>query len=83
MDGGRKSVEPLANRIAGAGVHSLRQTVDRSSWVVEPIQQQLAGQGIDVVAGPELCGIDDGRFRAGTYDLWHGQVEDFRPISPR
>ena len=44
MDGGRKSIEPLAERIAGADAQSLRQFVGQSPWAVEQIQQRLAGQ---------------------------------------
>src|SRR5664279_4564079 len=50
MEGGRKSIEPLAGRIEGADVQSLRQFVGQSPWAVEEIQQRLAEKVADCVA---------------------------------
>ena len=62
MDGGRKSIEPLADRIAGADVQSLRQFVGQSPWAVEEIQQRLAEKVVDVLAEPEVWMIDETSF---------------------
>ncbi len=62
MDGGRKSIEPLAERIAGADVQSLRQFVGQSPWAVEQIQQRLAEKVVDLLAEPEVWMIDETSF---------------------
>lgn len=62
MDGGRKSIEPLAERIAGADVQSLRQFVGQSPWAVELIQQRLAEKVADLLAEPEVWMIDETSF---------------------
>jgi SRSO17 transposase len=48
MEGGRKSIEPLAGRVEGADVQSLRQFVGQSPWAVEQIQQKLAEKMADL-----------------------------------
>ena len=55
MDGGRKSIEPLAERIVGADVQSLRQFVGQSPWAVEQIQQRLAEKVADLMVNRK-CG---------------------------
>jgi hypothetical protein len=62
MDGGRKSIEPLAERIAGADVQSLRQFVGQSPRAVEQIQQRLAEKVVDLMAEPEVWTIDETSF---------------------
>lgn len=62
MEGGRKSIEPLADRIAGADVQSLRQFVGQSPWAVEEIQQRLAEKVVDLLAEPEVWMIDETSF---------------------
>jgi SRSO17 transposase len=62
MEGGRKSIEPLAGRIAGADVQSLRQFVGQSPWAVEQIQQKLAEKVVDLLAEPEVWMIDETSF---------------------
>ena len=67
MEGGRKSIEPLANRMAGADVQSLRQFVGQSPWAVEEIQQRLAEKMVDLLAEPEVWMIDETSFsKAGS-----------------
>ncbi len=61
MDGGRKSIGPLADRIAGA-VGSLRQFVGQSPWAVEQIQRRLAEKVADLMAEPEVWMIDETSF---------------------
>ena len=62
LEGGRKSVEPLAERVDGADVQSLRQFVGQSPWEVEQVQQQLAEKMVDVLAEPEVWMIDETAF---------------------
>lgn len=62
MEGGRKSIEPIADRIAGADVQSLRQFVGQSPWAVEQIQKQLAAKVVDLLAEPEVWMIDETSF---------------------
>lgn len=62
MEGGRKSIEPLAERMGGADVQSLRQFVGQSPWPVEQIQKQLAEKVVDLLAEPEVWMIDETAF---------------------
>jgi SRSO17 transposase len=62
MEGERKSIEPLADRINGADVQSLRQFVGQSPWAVEQIQQRLAEKVVDLWAEPEVWMIDETSF---------------------
>jgi SRSO17 transposase len=62
LEGGRKSIEPLAGRIDGADVQSLRQFVGQSPWAVEQIQQRLAEKVVDLLAEPEVWMIDETSF---------------------
>jgi SRSO17 transposase len=62
MEGGRKSIEPLAGRVAGADVQSLRQFVGQSPWAVEQIQQRVAEKVVDILTEPEVWMIDETSF---------------------
>ena len=62
MEGGRKSIEPMADRMDGADVQSLRQFVGQSPWAVEQIQQKLAEKVVDLLAEPEVWMIDETSF---------------------
>ena len=62
LEGGRKSIEPLAERMGGADVQSLRQFVGQSPWAVEQIQQQLAEKVVDLLTEPEVWMIDETSF---------------------
>jgi SRSO17 transposase len=62
MEGARKSIEPLAGRIEGADVQSLRQFVGQSPWAVEQIQQKLAEKVVDLLVEPEVWMIDETSF---------------------
>ena len=42
LDGERKSMEPMAERVAGADVQALRQFLGQSPWEVEEIERGLA-----------------------------------------
>ena len=74
MEGGRKSIEPLAGRIVGADVQSLRQFVGQSPWAVEQIQQRLAEKVVDLLAEPEVWMIDETSFpKAGEASVGVGR----------
>lgn len=62
MDGDRKSIEPMAQRIDGADVQSLRQFVGQSPWPVEQIQECLAQKVADLMSEPEVWMIDETSF---------------------
>jgi SRSO17 transposase len=62
MEGSRKSIEPMADRIAGADVQSLRQFVGQSPWAVEEVQRLLAQKVVDLLAEPEVWMIDETSF---------------------
>lgn len=62
LAGERKSVEPMAERVGGADVQSLRQFVGQSPWAVAGIQKQLAEKVVDLLAEPEVWMIDETSF---------------------
>jgi len=62
MEGSRKSIEPMADRIAGADVQSLRQFVGQSPWAVEAVQRLLAQKVVDLLAEPEVWMVDETSF---------------------
>jgi SRSO17 transposase len=62
LDGERKSIEPMAQRIAGADIQSLRQFVGQSPWDVEEVQHLLAEKMVDLLSEPEVWMIDETSF---------------------
>ena len=62
LEGGRKSIEPMADRVGGADVQALRQFVGQSPWAVEAIQKQLAEKVVDLLTEPEVWMIDETSF---------------------
>lgn len=44
LDGERKSIEPLAERVPGGNVQALQQFVGQSPWAWEPVRRLLAQQ---------------------------------------
>ena len=70
LDGKRKSIEPMAHRIAGADVQSLRQCVGQSPWAVEEVQWRLAQKMVDLLSALEVWILDDTSFpKAGTHSV--------------
>jgi SRSO17 transposase len=70
LDGERKSIEPMASRIAGADVQALRQFVGQSPWAVEEVQCRLAHQVIDLLSEAEVWIIDETSFpKAGRHSV--------------
>lgn len=62
LDGERKSIEPMANRIAEADVQALRQFVGQSPWAVEEVQRRLAEKVVDLLSEPEVWILDETSF---------------------
>src|SRR3989338_10477058 len=50
LDGERKSIEPMAARLA-ADMQGLRQFAGQSPWGVEEGQRRLALKGVDLLSG--------------------------------
>jgi SRSO17 transposase len=70
LDGERKSIEPIANRIEGADVQALRQFVGQSPWAVEEIQHRLAERMVDLLSEPEVWILDETSFpKAGEHSV--------------
>ena len=70
LDGERKSIEPLASRVAGANVQALRQFVGQSPWEVEEIERRLALKVVDLLSEPEVWILDETAFpKAGGHSV--------------
>jgi SRSO17 transposase len=70
LDGERKSIEPMAERVAGADVQGLRQFVGQSPWEVEEIERRLALKVVDLLSEPEVWIIDETAFpKAGEHSV--------------
>jgi len=70
LDGQRKSVEPMAERISGADVQSLRQFLSQSPWEVAEVQRRLALKVVDTLSEPELWILDETSFpKAGEHSV--------------
>ena len=70
LDGERKSIEPLAARVAGADVQALRQFVGQSPWEVEEVQRRLALKVVDLLSEPEVWILDETAFpKAGEHSV--------------
>jgi len=70
LDGDRKSIEPMANRMVEADVQALRQFVGQSPWAVEEVQRRLAEKIVDLLSEPEVWIIDETSFpKAGDHSV--------------
>jgi len=70
LDGERKSIEPIADRIEGADVQALRQFVGQSPWAVEEVQRRLALKVADLLGDAEVWILDDTSFpKAGKHSV--------------
>src|SRR3990167_9914513 len=70
LDGERKSMEPMAARVAGADAQALRQFVGQSPWEVEEIERRLALKVVDLLSEPEVWIIDETAFpKAGGHSV--------------
>jgi SRSO17 transposase len=70
LDGARKSIEPMAERLPGADVQALRQFVGQSPWAVEAVQRELARKVVDLLSDPEVWILDETSFpKAGEHSV--------------
>ncbi len=70
LDGDRKSIEPIAERIPGADVQALRKFVGQSPWAVQEIQQRLALKMVNLLSEAEVWIIDETSFpKAGSHSV--------------
>jgi len=70
LDGERKSVQPMAARIAGADEQALNQFVNQSPWAVTEIQQRLAQRLSEENHEPVLWMVDETSFpKAGEHSV--------------
>src|SRR5919107_2853171 len=79
--GARKSVEPMAARVAPADVQQLHHFVAASPWAVAPLEEELVRQAERLVGGPDaVLVIDDtalvkqGRHSVGVARQYCGQL---------
>jgi len=70
LDGQRKSVQPIAERIAGGDEQALNQFLNQSPWEVSEIQRRLARRLADDGAEPVYWVIDETSFpKAGEHSV--------------
>ena len=70
LDGERKSIEPMCERLVGADVQALRQFVGQSPWAVDEIGRRLALKIVDLLSEAEVWIIDDTSFpKAGKHSV--------------
>ncbi|MDX3603546.1 IS701 family transposase, partial [Streptomyces scabiei] len=61
LDGRRKSVQPMAERLPDGNMQALQQFVSQSPWDPLPVRRRIAGRLCEVVR-PEVWVIDDVSF---------------------
>ena len=70
LDGQRKSVQPMAARIAGADEQALNQFLNQSPWEVTEVQRRLGCRLVDDGADPLYWIIDETSFpKAGEHSV--------------
>jgi SRSO17 transposase len=70
LDGERKSIEPMAERLPGADVQALRQFVGQSPWEVEEVERRLARKMVDLLSESEVWILDETAFpKAGRHSV--------------
>lgn len=62
LDGERKSIEPLAERVPGGNVQALQQFVGQSPWAWEPVRRLLAQQMDEELLPATAWIVDDTGF---------------------
>ena len=62
LDGERKSIEPLAQRVPGGNVQALQQFVGQSPWAWEPVRRLLAQQMDEELLPAAAWIVDDTGF---------------------
>lgn len=69
LDGERKSIEPMAQRVGG-NVQAMRQFVGQSPWAVEAVQECLAHKLLGIIHDAETWIIDETSFpKAGSHSV--------------
>lgn len=61
LDGRRKSVQPMAERLPDGNMQALQQFVNQSPWDWLPVRQRIAERLSEVIT-PEVWVIDDVSF---------------------
>jgi SRSO17 transposase len=81
LPGERKSVEPMAGRVAPGDTQQLHHFVSTSPWAAAPLEEELARQAERLVGGPDaVLVIDDtalvkqGRHSVGVQRQYCGQL---------
>jgi SRSO17 transposase len=81
LPGERKSVEPMANRVAPGDVQQLHHFVSTSPWATAPLEDELVRQAERLVGGPDaVLVIDDtalvkqGKHSVGVQRQYCGQL---------
>jgi SRSO17 transposase len=81
LPGERKSVEPMAHRVAPGDVQQLHHFVSTSPWATAPLEDELVRQAERLVGGPDaVLVIDDtalvkqGRHSVGVQRQYCGQL---------
>ena len=70
LDGERKSVQPMAARLAGADEQALNQFLNQSPWAVTEIQQRLAQRLSEDGHEPVCWMVDETAFpKAGEHSV--------------
>lgn len=62
LDGERKSIEPLANRVPGGNVQALQQFVGQSPWAWHPVRRMLAHRMQEALQPTAGWIVDDSGF---------------------
>ena len=58
--GERKSIEPMADRVAPGAVQQLHRFISASTWRPEPLERELVRKAQDLVGGADaVLAIDD------------------------
>lgn len=74
LDGERKSIDLMAERVQGADVQALRQFVGQNRWPVEELQRRLALKVVDLLSELEVWIIDETTFpKAGQHSVGAAQ----------
>ena len=69
LDGKRKSIEPMAARLADGDEQCLQQFVNQSPWAWEPVRKRLARR-LSTAVEPEAWIVDDTGFpKFGRYSV--------------
>lgn len=61
LDGRRKSIRPMAERLPDGDMQALRQFVDQSPWDPLPVRRRITGKLSEAIA-PEVWVVDDVSF---------------------